>query len=560
MAGFTLVAREDRHARQRRRRRPARQGGRADGRAHADQPVDARPVRGADRRDRRHLPRGRRAPLLRRRQPERGLRHLAARRHGLRHHALQPAQDVLAAARRRRAGRRAGGGAARPRAVPARAGRRPRRRHATGSTTTGRSRSAGCAGSAGRSASSCAPTRSCACGARACATCPRSPCSTPTTCWRGCADAYDLPVDRHCMHEFVVSARDLKREHGITALDVAKRLMDHGFHPPTIYFPLIVPEALMIEPTETETRETLDAFCDAMLAIAQEAADDPQMLKDAPHTRPVSAAGRGRGGQAAARPLRLRRPPDVRVAVAVLRGGCVRLPRHAGRVPLGRGAAGDGASGAGRRRRRRPRARPAGSATGCGGGFDRAPDADLAELDYPAAVPRRWREAGIDGGAGRRAPRHRGRVPRRGRRPGTCIPMRRRCSTACARSGCGRPSPPTRSTRRTSSAPTWRSRGSPAASMRRAVVRAGRAQAPSRLLRGGRRGARRRTRRRHVRGRQPARRRRRARPTRACGRALRPGTGAIQKLAGGGVTICTEPLHVLQILEGIVESGSAGKI
>jgi glycine dehydrogenase subunit 2 len=101
-------------------------------------------------------------------------------------------------------------------------------------------------------------------------------------------DAYDVPVDRHCMHEFVVSARNLKREHGITALDVAKRLMDHGFHPPTIYFPLIVAEALMIEPTETETRETLDAFCEAMLAIAQEAADDPQTLKEAPHTRPVS--------------------------------------------------------------------------------------------------------------------------------------------------------------------------------------------------------------------------------------------------------------------------------
>ena len=101
-------------------------------------------------------------------------------------------------------------------------------------------------------------------------------------------EAYDVPVDRHCMHEFVVSARSLKREHGVTALDVAKRLMDHGFHPPTIYFPLIVSEALMIEPTETETRETLDAFCDAMIAIAREAADDPRALKDAPHTRPVS--------------------------------------------------------------------------------------------------------------------------------------------------------------------------------------------------------------------------------------------------------------------------------
>jgi glycine dehydrogenase subunit 2 len=100
-------------------------------------------------------------------------------------------------------------------------------------------------------------------------------------------DAYDLPVDRLCMHEFVVSARTLRREHGVTALDVAKRLMDHGVHPPTIYLPLIVSEALMIEPTETEALETLDAFCDAMLEIAREAAADPQQLKDAPHTRPV---------------------------------------------------------------------------------------------------------------------------------------------------------------------------------------------------------------------------------------------------------------------------------
>ena len=77
-------------------------------------------------------------------------------------------------------------------------------------------------------------------------------------------DAYELPYDRLCMHEFVLSARTLKREHGVTALDVAKRLMDYGFHPPTIYFPLVVPEALMIEPTETETKETLDEFAEAM--------------------------------------------------------------------------------------------------------------------------------------------------------------------------------------------------------------------------------------------------------------------------------------------------------
>jgi glycine dehydrogenase subunit 2 len=99
--------------------------------------------------------------------------------------------------------------------------------------------------------------------------------------------AYELPYDRLCMHEFVLSARNLKREHGISALDVAKRLMDYGYHPPTIYFPLVVPEALMIEPTETEAKETLDAFCEAMLSIAGEAAESPELLRAAPHNRPV---------------------------------------------------------------------------------------------------------------------------------------------------------------------------------------------------------------------------------------------------------------------------------
>jgi len=98
---------------------------------------------------------------------------------------------------------------------------------------------------------------------------------------------YDLPYERLCMHEFVLSARALKREHGVSALDVAKRLMDYGFHPPTIYFPLVVPEALMIEPTESEAKETLDAFCDAMLAIAREAAEEPETVHEAPHSRPV---------------------------------------------------------------------------------------------------------------------------------------------------------------------------------------------------------------------------------------------------------------------------------
>jgi glycine cleavage system P protein (glycine dehydrogenase) subunit 2 len=100
-------------------------------------------------------------------------------------------------------------------------------------------------------------------------------------------EGYDLPFDRICMHEFVLSARTLKRDHGISALDVAKRLMDFGFHPPTVYFPLVVPEALMIEPTETEAKETLDAFAEAMLTIAREARDDPEAIRSAPHGRPV---------------------------------------------------------------------------------------------------------------------------------------------------------------------------------------------------------------------------------------------------------------------------------
>jgi glycine dehydrogenase subunit 2 len=100
-------------------------------------------------------------------------------------------------------------------------------------------------------------------------------------------DTYELPYERLCMHEFVLSARGLKREHGVSALDVAKRLMDYGYHPPTIYFPLVVPEALMIEPTETEAKETLDAFCDALIAIAREASDEPALLHEAPHARPV---------------------------------------------------------------------------------------------------------------------------------------------------------------------------------------------------------------------------------------------------------------------------------
>jgi glycine dehydrogenase subunit 2 len=98
-------------------------------------------------------------------------------------------------------------------------------------------------------------------------------------------DTYHVPYDRICMHEFVAEGRwdDAPEVH---ALDISKRLMDHGFHPPTNYFPLIVHEALMIEPTETESVETLDAFVKAMLSIAEEAHSDPEVLLNAPHEAP----------------------------------------------------------------------------------------------------------------------------------------------------------------------------------------------------------------------------------------------------------------------------------
>ena len=108
------------------------------------------------------------------------------------------------------------------------------------------------------------------------------------------------------MHEFVLSARTLKREHGISALDVAKRLMDYGFHPPTVYFPLVVPEALMIEPTETEAKETLDAFVEAMLAIAREARDDPEAIRSAPHGQAVGRLDEVRAAKQSGRPLPVR--------------------------------------------------------------------------------------------------------------------------------------------------------------------------------------------------------------------------------------------------------------
>jgi glycine dehydrogenase subunit 2 len=96
-----------------------------------------------------------------------------------------------------------------------------------------------------------------------------------------------VAFDRRCMHEFVLSGAPAKRELGIKTVDIGKRLLDFGMHPPTVYFPLLVDEALMVEPTETETRETLDAFAEAIEAILEEAAEDPEIARGAPYTTPV---------------------------------------------------------------------------------------------------------------------------------------------------------------------------------------------------------------------------------------------------------------------------------
>ncbi len=100
-------------------------------------------------------------------------------------------------------------------------------------------------------------------------------------------DEYELPFDQHCKHEFVISGKKQKKL-GARTLDIAKRLLDFGYHPPTIYFPLNVEEAMMVEPTETESKETLDDFIDAMITISNEIKEDPEIVQEAPHTTPVS--------------------------------------------------------------------------------------------------------------------------------------------------------------------------------------------------------------------------------------------------------------------------------
>jgi len=100
-------------------------------------------------------------------------------------------------------------------------------------------------------------------------------------------DTYEVPYGRRCMHEFVASASKQKAR-GVKTLDIAKRLIDYGYHPPTIYFPLIVPEAMMIEPTETESMKMLDAFAETLIAIDKESIENPDLVHMSPCSTPVS--------------------------------------------------------------------------------------------------------------------------------------------------------------------------------------------------------------------------------------------------------------------------------
>ena len=192
------------------------------------------------------------------------------------------------------------------------------------------------------------------------------------------------------MHEFVLSGAPMKRDLGIRTLDLAKRLLDHGFHPPTVYFPLLVDEALLVEPTETETRETLDAFAEALAEILREAAEDPEIARNAPYTTPVRRLDEARRGEAAGDPPaagrrgaveRLRRSRSALARCGVradaslgTRGGVAasvasraRAAIVAARHRALRGRRGEGERGSRRRAATRPPPRPcAGTWTLCG--------------------------------------------------------------------------------------------------------------------------------------------------------------------------------------------------
>ena len=260
----------------------------------AHEPEHARRVRPQHRGDRQDRPRRRRDAVLRRREPQRRDGPHAAGRHGVRHRALQPAQDVHAAARRRRAGRGADRGLSdriepyltKPQVVRATTGTfdldydRPK--------SIGRLR--GFQGNYGVFVRSYAYILSLGSdGLQEASETAVLNANYLLAKLRELGVTEHLPpaYDRLCMHEFVLSGAPMKRELGLRTLDLAKRLLDFGFHPPTVYFPLLVDEALLVEPTETETRETLDAFAEALASILREGAEDPEIARNAPYGTPV---------------------------------------------------------------------------------------------------------------------------------------------------------------------------------------------------------------------------------------------------------------------------------
>ena len=248
-------------------------------------------------------PRRRRDALLRRREPQRRDGRHPPRRHGLRHRPLQPAQDVHPAARRRRPGRRADRRVRPHRAVPAAARRSCAARPATApgrrstSTSTGPKsigRLRGFQGNFGVFVRSYAYILSLGGDGlqEASETAVLNANYLLARLKETAGEHLPAAYDRICMHEFVLSGAPMKQQLGIRTLDLAKRLLDYGFHPPTVYFPLLVDEALLVEPTETETRETLDAFADVDRRDPREAAEDPEMARNAPYPRRCAASTR----------------------------------------------------------------------------------------------------------------------------------------------------------------------------------------------------------------------------------------------------------------------------
>ena len=227
-------------------------------------------------------------PLLRRRELQRLRRHREARADGRRRHAHEPPQDLLDAARRGRAGLGPGGGRRERSCRSCRARRSSgARTERSSSTSTGRTRSAGCGRSSATSECSCARSSYIAAYGNRIGEVARGAVLNANYIRAGLSDVYHLKYDAPSMHEVVFS--DKKQvELGVSNMDIAKRLMDYGFHPPTVSFPLIVHGALMIEPTETEGKPGLDAF------IQRDARDRPRVRRGArasstaaPHTTPV---------------------------------------------------------------------------------------------------------------------------------------------------------------------------------------------------------------------------------------------------------------------------------